>query len=145
MMNANQMKVSAFLAELVLAVKDANMAKTVELVNQMNELDVLTTEFDLQAVLSPNIFYNDCAVYAITNLNNVGRREEMLLIQRINQLYSTENKEDIDAFLDEFGTVEQLKELEMYQISRLYQLCIDFELWDDLAELRDIFNSVKGE
>lgn len=144
-MTVGEARLSGLLADLALNVKDDNLEETMQFVAQINDLDMLTAEFDLQAILSPNAFYNESAIYAITNLNNVNRREELLMIQQINQLYAIGSREKAIEFLDTIGTKEYLANIELYLVARIYQLCIDFELWDKLTELRDTFNSIQGE
>ena len=142
-MTIEEVKLSSLLADLILAVKEDDLDRTKRIVNDINNQNPLTLESDFQAILSPNIFYNDSAVYAITNLNNIDRREELIMIQQINRLYLSNNKDQIIEFLENYGTSEKLSTMKLYLVARLYQLCIDYELWDKLEELRDTFNSIK--
>lgn len=142
-MTIEEVKLSSLLADLILAVKEDDLDRTKRIVNDINNQNPLTLESDFQAILSPNIFYNDSAVYAITNLNNIDRREELIMIQQINRLYLSNNKDQIIEFLENYGTSEKLSTMKLYLVARLYQLCVDYELWDKLEELRDTFNSIK--
>lgn len=146
-MNVAQAKLSGYLADLVLSVKRNDLEATKNIVDQINSIQVLTSEFDFQTILSPNTFYNDSAVYAVTNLNNIGRRNDMLFIQKIKRLYAAGDSDKVLEFLAEINNSECLSQLELYLVSRLYQLCIDFELWDELSTLREGFNAIeeKGE
>lgn len=146
-MNVAQAKLSGYLADLVLSVKRNDLEATKSIVDQINSIQVLTSEFDFQTILSPNTFYNDSAVYAVTNLNNIGRRNDMLFIQKIKRLYAAGDSDKVLEFLAEINNIEYLSQLELYLVSRLYQLCIDFELWDELSTLRESFNAIeeKGE
>lgn len=143
-MTTEEVKLSSLLADLILAVKEDDLDRTKHIVDDINNRGPLTAEFnDFQTILSPNIFYNDSAVYAITNLNNIDRREELVMIQQINRLYLSNNKDQIIEFLENYGTPEKLSTMKLYLVARLYQLCVDYELWDKLEELRDTFNSIK--
>ena len=142
-MTIEEVKLSSLLADLILAVKEDDLDRTKHIVNDINNQNPLTLESDFQTILSPNIFYNDSAVYAITNLNNIDRREELIMIQQINRLYLSNNKDQIIEFLENYGTSEKLSTMKLYLVARLYQLCVDYELWDKLEELRDTFNSIK--
>lgn len=142
-MNIEGIKLSSLLADLILAVKENDLERTKHIVDDINNQGLLTSEFDFQAILSPNIFYNDSAIYVVTNLNNINRREELMMIQQINKLYSSSDKNQIIEFLENYGTPENLSKMKLYLVARLYQLCIDYELWDKLEELRDTFNSIK--
>lgn len=144
-MTVAEAKLSGYLADLILCVKEDDLDGTMHVVDAINNQGVLSAEFDFQAILSPNDFYNDSAIYAVTNLNNINRREEFLMIQQINKLYLISDKDKVIEFLNTYGTAEYLSQMELYLVSRLYQLCIDFDLWDKLSELRDIFNSIQGE
>ena len=138
-MTIEEIKLSNLLADLILAVKEDNLDRTKHIVDDINNQGSLTPEFDFQAILSPNIFYNDSAVYAVTNLNNINRREEIIMIQQINKLYLSNNKNQVIKFLENYGTLENLSKMKLYLVARLYQLCVDYELWDKLEELRDTF------
>ena len=142
-MTIEEVKLSSLLADLILAVKEDDLDRTKRIVNDVNNQNPLTLESDFQAILSPNIFYNDSAVYAITNLNNIDRREELIMIQQINRLYLSNNKDQIIEFLENYGTSEKLLTMKLYLVARLYQLCIDYELWGKLEKLRNTFNSIK--
>jgi hypothetical protein len=71
----------------------------------------------------------------------------MLFIQKIKRLYAAGDSDKVLEFLAEINNIEYLSQLELYLVSRLYQLCIDFELWDELSTLRESFNAIeeKGE
>ena len=142
-MTIEEVKLSGLLADLVLAVKEDDLDRTKHIVDDINNQGSLTSEFDFQTILSPNIFYNDSAVYAVTNLNNINKREEFIMIQQINRLYLSDNKDQIIEFLENYGTSEKLLTMKLYLVARLYQLCIDYELWSKLEELRNTFNSIK--
>ena len=143
-MTIEEVKLSSLLADLILAVKEDDLDRTKHIVNDINNQNPLTLlESDFQTILSPNIFYNDSAVYAVTNLNNINKREEFIMIQQINRLYLSNNKDQIIEFLENYGTPEKLSTMKLYLVARLYQLCIDYELWSKLEELRNTFNSIK--
>ena len=142
-MTIEEVKLSGLLDDLVLAVKEDDLDRTKHIVDDINNQGSLTSEFDFQTILSPNIFYNDSAVYAVTNLNNINKREEFIMIQQINRLYLSDNKDQIIEFLENYGTSEKLLTMKLYLVARLYQLCIDYELWSKLEELRNTFNSIK--
>lgn len=143
-MTTEEVKLSSLLADLILAIKEDDLDRTKHIVNDINNQNPQTLlESDFQTVLSPNIFYNDSAIYAVTNLNNINSREEFLTIQQINRLYLSNNKGPVIEFLENYGTPEKLSTMKLYLVARLYQLCVDYELWDKLEELRDTFNSIK--
>lgn len=143
-MTIEEVKLSSLLADLILAIKEDDLDRTKHIVNDINNQNPLTLlESDFQTILSPNIFYNDSAVYAVTNLNNINSREEFLTIQQINRLYLSNDKGPVIEFLENYGTPEKLSTMKLYLVARLYQLCVDYELWDKLEELRDTFNSIK--
>lgn len=143
-MTIEEVKLSSLLADLILAIKEDDLDRTKRIVNDINNQNPLTLlESDFQTILSPNIFYNDSAVYAVANLNNINSREEFLTIQQINRLYLSNDKGPVIEFLENYGTPEKLSTMKLYLVARLYQLCVDYELWDKLEELRDTFNSIK--
>lgn len=145
-MTIEEVKLSSLLADLILAIKEDDLDRTKHIVNDINNQNPLTLESnfrDFQTILSPNIFYNDSAVYAVTNLNNIDSREEFLTIQQINRLYLSNDKGPVIEFLENYGTPEKLSTMKLYLVARLYQLCVDYELWDKLEKLRDTFNSIK--
>ena len=142
-MTIEEVKLSSLLADLVLAVKEDDLDRTKRIVDDINNQGSLASEFDFQTILSPNIFYNDSAVYAVTNLNNINKREEFIMIQQISRLYLSDNKDQIIEFLENYGTAEKVLTMKLYLVARLYQLCIDYELWGKLEELRNTFNSIK--
>lgn len=143
-MTTEEVKLSSLLADLILAIKEDDLDRTKHIVNDINNQNPQTLlESDFQTVLSPNIFYNDSAIYAVTNLNNINSREEFLTIQQINRLYLSNDKGPVIEFLENYGTPEKLSTMKLYLVARLYQLCVDYELWDKLEELRDTFNSIK--
>lgn len=143
-MTIEEVKLSSLLADLILAIKEDDLDRTKHIVNDINNQNSLTLlESDFQTILSPNVFYNDSAVYAVANLNNINSREEFLTIQQINRLYLSNDKGPVIEFLENYGTPEKLSTMKLYLVARLYQLCVDYELWDKLEELRDTFNSIK--
>ena len=143
-MTIEEVKLSSLLADLILAIKEDDLDRTKHIVNDINNQNPVTLlESDFQTILSPNVFYNDSAVYAVTNLNNINSREEFLTIQQINRLYLSNDKGPVIEFLENYGTPEKLSTMKLYLVARLYQLCVDYELWDKLEELRDTFNSIK--
>lgn len=143
-MTIEEVKLSSLLADLILAIKEDDLDRTKHIVNDINNQNPQTLlESDFQTILSPNVFYNDSAVYAVTNLNNINSREEFLTIQQINRLYLSNDKGPVIEFLENYGTPEKLSTMKLYLVARLYQLCVDYELWDKLEELRDTFNSIK--
>lgn len=143
-MTIEEVKLSSLLADLILAIKEDDLDRTKHIVNDINNQNPLTLlESDFQTILSPNVFYNDSAVYAVANLNNINSREEFLTIQQINRLYLSNDKGPVIEFLENYGTPEKLSTMKLYLVARLYQLCVDYELWDKLEELRNIFNSIK--
>ena len=143
-MTIEEVKLSSLLADLILAIKEDDLDRTKHIVNDINNQNPLTLlESDFQTILSPNVFYNDSAVYAVANLNNINSREEFLTIQQINRLYLSNDKGPVIEFLENYGTPEKLSTMKLYLVARLYQLCVDYELWDKLEELRNTFNSIK--
>lgn len=143
-MTIEEVKLSSLLADLILAIKEDDLDRTKQIVNDINNQNPVTLlESDFQTILSPNVFYNDSAVYAVANLNNINSREEFLTIQQINRLYLSNDKGPVIEFLENYGTPEKLSTMKLYLVARLYQLCVDYELWDKLEELRDTFNSIK--
>lgn len=143
-MTTEEVKLSSLLADLILAIKEDDLDRTKHIVNDINNQNPQTLlESDFQTILSPNVFYNDSAVYAVANLNNINSREEFLTIQQINRLYLSNDKGPVIEFLENYGTPEKLSTMKLYLVARLYQLCVDYELWDKLEELRDTFNSIK--
>lgn len=143
-MTIEEVKLSSLLADLILAIKEDDLDRTKHIVNDINNQNPVTLlESDFQTILSPNVFYNDSAVYAVANLNNINSREEFLTIQQINRLYLSNDKGPVIEFLENYGTPEKLSTMKLYLVARLYQLCVDYELWDKLEELRDTFNSIK--
>ena len=143
-MTTEEVKLSSLLADLILAIKEDDLDRTKHIVNDINNQNPQTLlESDFQTILSPNVFYNDSAIYAVTNLNNINSSEEFLTIQQINRLYLSNDKGPVIEFLENYGTPEKLSTMKLYLVTRLYQLCVDYELWDKLEELRNIFNSIK--
>ena len=143
-MTIEEVKLSSLLADLILAIKEDDLDRTKHIVNDINNQNPVTLlESDFQTILSPNVFYNDSAVYAAANLNNINNREEFLTIQQINRLYLSNDKGPVIEFLENYGTPEKLSAMKLYLVARLYQLCVDYELWDKLEELRYTFNSIK--
>ena len=80
-MTIEEVKLSSLLADLILAIKEDDLDRTKHIVNDINNQNPVTLlESDFQTILSPNAFYNDSAVYAVANLNNINSREEFLTI-----------------------------------------------------------------
>ena len=69
-MNLNELKASGLLAQLIIAIEGNKVAEVEELVNQLNELDVLSADFPYATFLNPNKITNTAAIYAAANLTN---------------------------------------------------------------------------
>lgn len=144
-MTNNELKTSQLLAELILAIQDNSIEKTKDLVAQINELDVLTAEFPYRTFLAPHKITNESAIYAATNLTNVSNKDELLWEYRIRQVSITGDREKIRNFINEYMTVENIGTLKLYQVSGLFGLCIDYQMFDMLDKLRGVFNEANSQ
>lgn len=144
-MNLQEIESSSYLADLLVAMQENNMDKTITCVDKLNELKAFEGRGDYPGLFRADILTNDCTIYAIEHLDNLNNSKELLWEHKLHQVEATGDRNKIKDYINQYNTVDAMSELEFYQIQSLFTICLNFSLYDVLSNLRKVFFDAKNQ